>query len=123
MHNNELIALAEHQLVREIEIVRLKRPKGRAKWAVQVNGEVLRSAALPIRPFASLDTAVDTVTALANWKGVCTVTTTPTTVEPDPNPYPRVGSPGVYDLINKWRKIVSDRYDRPARAREKPPEM
>jgi hypothetical protein len=89
MYEKELTRLAQSNSVRKVEIVRLKRPKGRARWAVQVNGEVLRSAALPIRPFASIDTAIATVTALANWNGVCTVTTKPTTVEPDLNPYPR----------------------------------
>jgi len=110
MHETELESLGRWNMVREVEVVRVRRGKGRSKWAVLVNGEVLRSAALPIRPFASLDTAIATVTSLANWSGVCTVTTQPTAVQPDENPYPRVGSPGYGELQDKWTKILAERY-------------
>ena len=90
MHEKDLRKLVAARKCDRIELQRLVKPQGRARWAVLVNGEVLRSAALPIRPFATLDTAVKTIVDLVGIDHKVIVHTTPGIVEPDTQKYSRI---------------------------------
>jgi len=90
MHEKDLRKLVASRKCDTIELKRLVKPQGRARWAVLVNGEVLRSAALPIRPFATLDTAVKTIVDLVGIDHKVIVHTTPGIVEPDTQKYSRI---------------------------------